>query len=98
MSTPPATPCGIPIGPPHGVTREVASHVLHHYGAGGYPPGHFTHLLVMAAASADPTNLQRLALGFPEYVAAVRLARDVDGGIDVLRSIAGELGSVTTPH
>lgn len=82
------TPTGIPIGAPTGVTPEVASHVLHHYGEGGYEAGSFTRQLIATVAAADPINMARLGLGFPEYVAAVRLANNFTEGIAILRAIA----------
>ncbi|MGH3905187.1 MAG: hypothetical protein ACRDTE_13510 [Pseudonocardiaceae bacterium] len=66
---PPATTAG------RVVTAHEAAIVLHHYGlGGGYPGSGFTAGLVALMASADWENLGRLALGFPGYATAVRLA------------------------
>ncbi|MEU8199540.1 hypothetical protein AB0C10_37725 [Microbispora amethystogenes] len=74
------------------ISDEVASHVLAHFGHGGYLAGSFTRALMHAIASADPSNQHKLALGFPEYVAAVRRAQNERDGIATLQKIArGEL-------
>lgn len=70
------------------VTREVASHVLAHFGAGGYHPGSFYRDLIMLIARADPPRRRRLALAEPAYVLAVGLAQDSATGIDTLSAIA----------
>lgn len=68
--------------------RDVAAHVLWHYGESGHRPGSFTVALLSAIASADPTNRRLLALGFPHYVAACDLAEREPDGIEQLRRIA----------
>lgn len=75
-----------------GISGEQAAHVLHHFGEGGFPPGAFTRTLIHAMTMADPANLAALALGFPGYAAAVRLAKDDFGGVVRLRQIAREAG------
>lgn len=70
------------------ITAIEASHVLAHFGAGGYPAGSFTRTLIRATTAADPANRARLALGFPGYVAAVDLAQNDPAGIAKLQAIA----------
>jgi len=70
------------------IDPETAHHVLWHFGHVGYDPGSFTAHLLEAIANADPGNQTRLSLGFPGYVAAVRLAQNSDTGIATLQAIA----------
>lgn len=71
------------------IPADVAAHVLFHYGReGGYQAGSFTTALLSAMGTADPSNLDRLAAGFPEYVAAVTAIRYDRNGIAHLRDIA----------
>jgi hypothetical protein len=75
------------------IPRRIADHVLAHFGHGGYQAGSFTRNLILTIASADPGNQRKLALGFPEYVAAVQLAQLDDDGITRLQAIsAAEAG------
>jgi hypothetical protein len=74
------------------ITGEQAVHVLAHYGAGGFPAGDFTMALIGIIVRADPTNMAKLSLGFPGYVAAVRLAQDDRDGVTRLQEIARETG------
>ena len=74
-----------------GITPTAAAHVLWHYGEGGYKPGAFIASLIAAIAKADRPNRARLALGFPEYVAACELADRTPGGLETLNNIAAEL-------
>lgn len=74
--------------PEGGIGAHAAAHVLAHYGEGGYRPGDFTRSLIETITRADPSNMYRLGILYPGYVAAVRLARDTIGGIDLLRVIA----------
>lgn len=70
----------------------VAAHVLYAYGEGGIQAGSFTQALIVAAQLADPENVARLAMGFPGYISAVRLAQNDFGGIAILKAIAaGEI-------
>ncbi len=71
------------------IPADVAAHVLFHFGRdGGYQAGGFTESLVTAIDRADPTNQARLALGFPEYVAAVTTIQNDRAGIERLQDIA----------
>lgn len=70
------------------IPAETAQHVLFHFGAGGYQPGSFTQQLITTIAMADPGNQARMALGFPNEVAAVQLAQNDPNGIDQLQRIA----------
>lgn len=83
----------VPTQPPEAeVSREVANHVLAVFGGGeGYAPGNFFWKLLEAAAVADSRNLWRLAAGFPEYAAAIRMWKFESGGADRLRAIAKSL-------
>lgn len=71
------------------IPPDVAAHVLFHYGRdGGYQAGSFTTALLTAMATADPSNLDRLAAGFPEYVAAVTAIQYDPHGVERLQDIA----------
>ena len=70
------------------VTPTVARHTLYHFREGGYAPGSFVQSLLETIGRADPFNTAILSSGYPRYVAAMRLAREVDGGIDTLKRIA----------
>jgi len=71
------------------IPADVAAHVLFHYGReGGYQAGSFTTALLSAMGTADPSNLDRLAVGFPEYVAAVTAIQYDPNGIARLQDIA----------
>lgn len=72
------------------ITPQVAAHVLSHFGRdGGYPAGSFTERLISVIDFADDSNLAKLQLSFPEYVAAIlAIQRDPDG-VAHLQSIAG---------
>lgn len=71
------------------IPADVAAHVLWHYGRdGGYQPGSFTEQLLTTIGMADPTNLDRLAAGFPEYIAAVTAIQYDPNGIERLQDIA----------
>lgn len=55
------------------VTKQEARHVLFRYSyEGGEQGGGFTQSLLRAIEQADPDNLERLRLGFPGYVAAMK--------------------------
>lgn len=71
------------------IPADVAAHVLFHYGReGGYQAGSFTTALLTAMGTADPSNLDKLALGFPGYVAAVTAIHYDPNGIERLQDIA----------
>lgn len=70
------------------IDSETAHHVLWHFDRGGYQPGTFTEHLMVAVSAADPANQARLALGFPELVAAVQIAQNEPDGIAQLHQIA----------
>lgn len=63
---------------------DVANHVLEFFGHGGYAPGsNRTHVL-NALVTADPSTFRALSTAFPDYAAAVVLARNYDHGIEIL--------------
>lgn len=66
---------------------HVVQAVLWHLGDEnlGVQPGSFITALLQAADRADSGNRLRLSLGFPEYMAVLRTARDVS--IEVLRDV-----------
>jgi hypothetical protein len=71
------------------IPPDVAAHVLFHYGReGGYQAGSFTTSLLTTIGMADPSNLDRLAAGFPAYVAAVTAIQYDPNGIERLQDIA----------
>jgi hypothetical protein len=71
------------------IPADVAAHVLFHYGhEGGYQAGSFTESLIVAIEMADPVNRDRLALGFPEYVAAIVAMSYDPNGVVYLQDIA----------
>ncbi|MFE0647440.1 hypothetical protein ACFVZH_02465 [Streptomyces sp. NPDC059534] len=70
------------------ITPEVANHVLFHYGRGGYQAGGFTEQIIKAIDMADPGNRDKLALGFPGYVAAIVAIQYDPNGVDRLTVIA----------
>lgn len=70
------------------IPPDVAAHVLFHYGRdGGYQAGSFTTALLTAMGTADPSNLDRLAAGFPDYVAAVTAIQYDPDGVERLQAI-----------
>lgn len=80
----PATPAPAP----QVITAHEAAVVCHHFGLGGYPGSDFSAALVALMAAADWTNLGRLALGFPGWVAAVHLANGDQSAVARLVRIA----------
>ncbi|MER7517841.1 hypothetical protein [Streptomyces sp. NPDC126499] len=73
----------------HTIPAETAAHVLFHYGReGGYQPGSFTEQLITTIDMADPGNRDRLAAGFPDYVAAVVAIQYDPAGVTRLQQIA----------
>jgi hypothetical protein len=81
------------------IPADVAAHVLFHYGHdGGYQAGSFTTHILNAAGTADPSNLGRLAAGFPEYVAAVAAIQYDPNGVERLQAIVrGEAAAEEAP-
>jgi len=81
------------------IPPDVAAHVLFHYGReGGYQAGGFTESLVTAIDRSDPANRDRLALGFPEYVAAVAAVQYDPNGVARLQDIAkGDVSAEESP-
>lgn len=71
------------------IPADVAAHVLFHYGReGGYQAGSFTTALLTAMGTADPSNLDKLAAGFPTYVAAITAIHYDPRGVERLQDIA----------
>jgi hypothetical protein len=75
---------------------HIAAHVLYQFGDElGYPAGGFTRDLIQLMTRADSTNLARLTNAFPDYGMAVRLAKNTDGGMALLREIVTTSVSAT---
>lgn len=75
------------------IPAETARHVLWHYGCagGGWQPGSCIESLITTIDRADEDNRDKLALGFPDYVAAVVAAKyDPNGIANLQRLAAGE--------
>ena len=73
----------------HAIPAETAAHVLFHYGRdGGYQAGSFTEQLIKTIDMADPGNRDKLAVGFPDYVAAVVAIQYDPNGVGHLQQIA----------
>lgn len=71
------------------IPADVAAHVLWHYGHdGGLKPGSFTRQLLVTIDAADLPNRDRLAAGFPAYVAAVTAIQYDPVGVAHLRDLA----------
>lgn len=66
------------------ITREVAAHVLYVFNGTGYRAGSFISAIIDAANRADPGHLRLLALGFPGYAEAVRIAQMDPNGLEWL--------------
>jgi hypothetical protein len=78
-----------PFRPEDVISTEVANQVLFYFGEGGYPPGSFVQQLLRTITNGDRQNRARLALGFPDYVAAMDLAQYDPDGLDRLKSLTG---------
>ncbi|MFE1849915.1 hypothetical protein [Streptomyces sp. NPDC059489] len=72
------------------IPSDVAAHVLWQDRLGGWPPSTFSTKLLDAWTSADTANAERLAIGFPDYAAAIALVKSGQQGIQQLRAIAGD--------
>jgi hypothetical protein len=70
------------------IPAEVAAHVLSHFGRGGYPAGDWAESLITLIDRADMVNRAKLLAAFPEYGAAVLLAKYDEEGIATLQRIA----------
>ena len=69
--------------------RELAWYVLRQFGDERWPrPGSFYESLVDTVARADPGNMARLAIAYPELVEFVRKAQNDPAGMTVLGEIA----------
>ena len=55
---------------------------------GALQPGSFMEALLGAAARADTLNTARLARGFPQVVAAVRMVQNDPDGLEELQRVA----------
>lgn len=66
------------------IPPEVCANVVYLFDGRGTPPGSFFRKLAHAVIGADPGNRNRLALGFPEWVRAVNIAQNVEGGLNML--------------
>lgn len=73
------------------IPAETANHVLFHFGHGGYQAGSFTQFLIQAIDHADVINQDKLALGFPDYVAAVVAVQYDPNGVANLQRIAQQI-------
>lgn len=70
------------------ITPQIANHVLHFFKSNeGFSGGYVSDKFFELCAYADNGYVDRLALGFPEEIAAFRLAKQ-SGGIEMLRTIA----------
>lgn len=71
------------------ITSEVAAHVLSHFGRpGGYPAGDWTESLISLIDRADMVHRAKLTAAFPDYGAAIILAKYDERGINQLQAIA----------
>ncbi|MEU0184148.1 hypothetical protein ABZ312_23600 [Streptomyces sp. NPDC006207] len=88
-----ATLLGHPEPDPTKITPEIVRDALAHYGHTGYGhgPGSHSGHMIAAIETADHKTRALLALTHGPYVEAVRLARDVDGGTELLERIARRL-------
>lgn len=70
------------------ISPKVAAEAYAHFGTRDYPAGSWAHKLMSLMACASPDNRARLAQAFPEYAAAVDMAKYDVLGIDNLRYLA----------
>lgn len=74
------------------IPADVAAHVLSHFGRGGYPAGDWAESLISLIDRADMVHRAKLANAFPEYGAAVLMAKYDEEGIATLqRIVQGEV-------
>jgi hypothetical protein len=78
------------------ISPEVAAHVLWCYDTyGGYRPDKFVESLIGLIGAADPVTRRKLALGFPQYVAACTEIETPGGGVETLQALAAKLTEVS---
>lgn len=71
------------------IPAEVARHVLWQFDAdGGWQPGSFTQHLMNALCAADVVNFHQIQAAYPDYGAAVTLAKNDPQGITHLQYVA----------
>ncbi len=71
------------------IDSTTAQHVLWAFGcAGGTHGGSFIEALIRAIQRADSHNADRLAIVYPGYVSAIRIAETSETGVTTLQSIA----------
>lgn len=78
---------------PRALSVMVARSVLWHFGDTnlGIEPGGFEASLIRTISKADMSNLEKLRLGFPEHVEAVRAIQHEHWGLDWVRNRAREV-------
>ena len=77
------------------ISPKIAAHALHWFASDeGFSGGYVSDSLFALYGHCDVATLDRLALGFPQDIAAFRLGR-LTGGLDQLRIIATTLRLVT---
>lgn len=71
------------------ITLDVARAVLWHFGDHnlGLEPGHFVARLLVLASAADEENLEKLRVGWSEYIHAWESVARKPWGLDWLRGI-----------
>lgn len=71
------------------VPVKVAREVLWHFGDTnlGLQPGHFVARLLVLASAADQENLEKLRVGWPEYIHAWEKVAREPWGLEWLRAI-----------
>lgn len=70
------------------IPATVAEHVMYVMGAGGYQPGSFTSCLIEAILKSDAHNFTKMSREWPEYCAAIVIARMHPTGIELMRQRA----------
>lgn len=72
--------------------KKIYQHVAWFFDYGeGTKPGSFVSALLHAFSKADPSNFQKLSLGFPEYGKAMAMAMlGIDGGMNAIRNYLKE--------
>lgn len=78
------------------ITKQIANHILWFFSHDeGYQPGGFFEAFYELASRADKENLAKLGEGFPAQIEAFTLGRNEVGGLEMLRTIAHVLHSVS---